>query len=540
MELHGIEWQKELIVGTFQPSGSPHSMELSLGGRMHVIDVNTTFGKQVDADPFYSPETLSQWVDRHQVAFALSCSMQGACYDARAGNDETLAVAGAYPQIIPVATLDPRDFCRWEQEFQRCLQSGFRAIRFFPEIQKWSVASTMFKHVMMRLKGSGLCLIFSAAPGLNDMWSIADQIAHATAPSGLPVIITDFFYSDMAELIAVMKEHPHVYAETHALTSVAAVEIMVNQVGADRLIYGSCAPVHSMQKAMNQVLEADISDDAKIAILGGNTMRLLHIPPDRLIGRPGLADLQPKRFSEEIIDVHTHLGYWFCPCGNEDYDPARMLRRMKQYHITHSILSSYESMRYDIAAGNLALAQALEGHPELHGYVELNPHQLELSCNEMDKYYSLPNFAGAEIELHHIPGPIGHEKVSVLLAEVARRGKPVLFMPEWRTDGKAERELAREHPTLTIIHAHGFDSDWAQAVADTPNICVEFNKGRPFHRHIRNAIDILGPDRVLFGSDQTLLSVGASVGAYMDANMAATERHKVLHENARRIFNFPA
>ena len=55
----------------------------------------------------------------------------------------------------------------------------------------------------------------------------------------------------------------------------------------------------------------------------------------------------------------------------------------------------YEGMRYDIEAGNRLVAEAIAGHPELRGYVELNPHHLELSCAEMDKYYQLPNFAGA-------------------------------------------------------------------------------------------------------------------------------------------------
>jgi predicted TIM-barrel fold metal-dependent hydrolase len=46
----------------------------------------------------------------------------------------------------------------------------------------------------------------------------------------------------------------------------------------------------------------------------------------------------------------------------------------------------------------------------------------------------------------------------------------------------------------------------------------------------------LGPERVLFGTDQTLLSVGASVGLYRDAAMTPAEAELVLYGNARRIF----
>jgi predicted TIM-barrel fold metal-dependent hydrolase len=125
------------------------------------------------------------------------------------------------------------------------------------------------------------------------------------------------------------------------------------------------------------------------------------------------------------------------------------------------------------------------------------------------------------------------------MAEVARRGKPVLLMPDFRATGGMEREIARRHPALSIIHAHGFDADWARAVADAPNVFVEFCTSAPSHRNLRDALDILGPERVLFGSDQTLLAVGGTLGAYLDAALTPAERRLVLHENARRIFRFP-
>ena len=41
-------------------------------------------------------------------------------------------------------------------------------------------------------------------------------------------------------------------------------------------------------------------------------------------------------------------------------------------------------------------------------------------------------------------------------------------------------------------------------------ICVEFCLSRASHHNIRDSLDLLGPERVLFGSDQTLLSVADS------------------------------
>jgi predicted TIM-barrel fold metal-dependent hydrolase len=221
----------------------------------------------------------------------------------------------------------------------------------------------------------------------------------------------------------------------------------------------------------------------------------------------------------------------------ECYDPTQMLARMRRFGITRSVLSSYEGMRYDMAAANRALAAAIEGHPELLGYVELNPHQLAASCAEMDRYFQLPNFVGVEVELIHTVHPTASPEVKQLTAEIARQGRPVLFMAASRDDAAAMRDLARANPSLPIILAHGIDVHWARVIADTPNLYVEFCASRPNNYDIRDSLALLGPERLLFGSDQTLLSVGAAVGLYWDAGLTAHERRLILGENARRIFD---
>jgi predicted TIM-barrel fold metal-dependent hydrolase len=502
---------------------------------MYIIDVNTHFGRRTEYAYDLSLDALLGDLDTHSVAAALSYSLQGVHYDARVGTAETLAVARRRPHIIPVATLDLRELLDWQADIGNALKQGVRVFRFFPEVQGWSISSGFFGKVLDRLAGSGSTLIF-AAGGLTSHWGHAEEIARITAGRGMPVILTDTSYQTMAEVISIMQAHPHIYVETNWLASVDAIPVMAELVGADRILYGSNAPMHPMQKALNQILETDLSDEDKVAILGGNAMRLLGIPPRVLAGRPQITSLEPAGFDEPIIDVHSHLGHWRLPDRNEHYDPSGMITRMGQFGVRRSIVSAYESMRYDMAAGNRALANAIAGHPELLGYVELNPHQLEASCEEMDRYYALPNFVGCEVELSHTVQPTGSPEVQALMAEIAKRGKPVLFMPAAAGDAPAERQLARDNPNLTIIHAHGMDVHWARIIADTPNICVEFNRSASIHHEIRDCLRVLGPTRILFGSDQTLLSLGASVGLYRDAGLNAEERRLSLHDNAARLF----
>ena len=504
---------------------------------MFVIDVNTSFGKRVDPDPRYRAESLVDLLRSHRVGVALTHSVRGVTYDMCAGNRDTLEVCGRFPELLPAAVIDPRDEVGWRAELRRARGGGCRAIRFFPGYQGWSVDSFLFGEILEELRGSGVLCMFSLADGQSS-WEHTSRIARATADRGVPVAYTDIGYVAMAEVIAAMREYPHLYAETNWLTTIDAVEIMADRVGSGRLLFGSGAPGFPIQKSLNQVLESALPDSDKARILGENAAAVLRIPPDVTVGFPQVG-AEPVGFDEPIIDVHSHLGHWFVTCRDEDYDPRKMIERMSRFGIRSSVVSSYESMRYDIAAGNRAIAEAIAPHPQLLGYVEVDPYHLELSCTEMDRWFRLPNFVGVEVELTHIPCPTDSPKVSALMAELGKRGRPVLLKTHTNADAEAERRLARENPGLPIVHAHGFDADWANVVADTPTICVEHNLSRPSHWDIRDTIDLLGAERVLFGSDQTLLSPGAEIGLYVDAGMSPAERQAVLHGNAERLFRIP-
>jgi len=501
---------------------------------MQVIDINTSIGKRVDEDPRYSPTALRAELDAHQVAAAFTYSQRGVDYDYRTGNREVTALSQTAPWILPVGILDPRDPPGWTADWEYCRQQDVKAIRFFQVAQRWSTQSALFQKLLKQFQGHKIALMFSSIDSYTG-WDGSLRVAQLTADLGVPVIFMDTYYANMVEVLEVMRTFPHVYLETHWLAEVDAVERVVGEVGADRVLYGSGHPSRPMQKGLNQVLEAHITPAEKEAILGLNAQRLFAIDPGMLHGRPVLSDYEPRRFDEEILDIHTHLGFWLRQ-PHEEYDPTRMIERMKRYNIRCSIVSAAESMRYDTAGGNAAIAQVVAHHPELKGYVELNPLQYELSCADMKRYLSRPDFAGVEIELTHIPCATGGPQVRALMAEIARYGKPVLFMPATGWDAEAERDLARSYPTVQIVHAHGFDPAWAKIVADTPNISVEFCLSAANHHHLRDALDILGPKRVLFGTDQALLGVGGQIGLYLDAHMNTTERQLVLRDNARRLY----
>jgi len=362
----------------------------------------------------------------------------------------------------------------------------------------------------------------------------ATAVGRATEGKGVPAILVDVSYSNMAEVIAAMQRFPNLYAETNWMSIPGGIEVMVGEVGADRLLYGSGAPFYPVSRALNHVFEAAVSEEEKAQVLGGNAVRLFGLDARQMSGRPQVATNGILGFSEPVIDVHCHLGRWEFPIPAER--GADLLRLMKQAGVERSISSSAEAIIYDLAAGNRWLAQEIEGHPELLGYVVVNPNYLELSCQEMDRYYRQPNFVGAKLHCDYSASPTASEKTRRLLEEVARRGKPLKIHTSGAGTAQALKDAALAHPDWAIIKAHGGGREAALEVVDAPNIYFEFAGSRCSSQTIRGALEVLGEDRLMFGTDATLLSMCSVLGAYRDAGLTPEQRRKVLSANAQRLF----
>ena len=76
--------------------------------------------------------------------------------------------------------------------------------------------------------------------------------------------------------IRVLRKHRRIPMAVEGYDPTAgAVEMAVRELGAERVIYGSDVPGRSFASQLAKVVGADISDDAKRLILGGNLRRLL-------------------------------------------------------------------------------------------------------------------------------------------------------------------------------------------------------------------------------------------------------------------------
>ena len=125
------------------------------------------------------------------------------------------------------------------------------------------------------------------------------RIARATDGLGLPVVLVGVHYSNAVEALEVAQRHEQLHVETSGMAHFGAVEFAVDRIGHERVLFGSGGPGRALQAPLNMVLLANLSDDAKRAILAGNACRLLNLSPAQV-------DLKPPTLPTDAFDVHSH------------------------------------------------------------------------------------------------------------------------------------------------------------------------------------------------------------------------------------------
>ena len=100
-------------------------------------------------------------------------------------------------------------------------------------------------------------------------------------------------------------------------------------------------------------------------------------------------------------------------------------------------------------------------------------------------------------------------------------------------------EVGQRHPNLPIILGHGMGEDGIELVKKTNNIYLELSGSFPEAGAVRRAIDRVGADRIVFGSDLDVIVPAYGLGIYYEANLSPQEDQKIMAKNARRILRMP-
>ena len=70
----------------------------------------------------------------------------------------------------------------------------------------------------------------------------ATRVARASQGLGMPVVLATVTYAILGEAMALVERHDHLFLEAYRLATPGIVELLVEELGAKRLLFGSGAP----------------------------------------------------------------------------------------------------------------------------------------------------------------------------------------------------------------------------------------------------------------------------------------------------------
>lgn len=502
---------------------------------MLIVDCDTYIGRVPSGQLDSPPEILAEVERANGVSFAMCYSLKSRTYDAREGNDDTLEAARRHRELLPVASVDPREHCRVEAEVARAAELGFVAVRVFPELQGWQVDSLLFTRVVSACAQHGVPLMIAAgAPG------VASSVVQAAKHTDAPIILLGANYNTLAEALSAAAARNNTYVSTQYLITPQAVEIAVDSVGIERLILGTSCPDLTARSAINVVMMSTLSDTDKAAVLGGNAARLVeHQLPKlgKVLSASSADAYAARRINGPMIDVHGHIGPWPFPMGS--CGVADLERMMRNCGIEKAVISHTKAIVSDFVEGNADLARDLESTEMLLGYVTVNPSHFEQSVREMDTYLANPKFVGVKLHPSYAGVSIDHQSTRALASEVARRNVPFLIHTMGAGEPSKILKLAQEFPGMPIIMGHGGAGAWPEAIdvlRHATNVYTEFCTSQCHRSKVRTTIDAVGADRILFGTDLGLFDPAYGMGPYEEAALSPDEETAIMRTNAKRLF----
>jgi len=240
-----------------------------------------------------------------------------------------------------------------------------------------------------------------------------------------------------------------------------------------------------------------------------------------------------------IVDIHTHWGKWGYP--NPEHSAAEMVATLRARGIGRAVASAGPAIVYDFREGNRAMADAIAPYPEILGYVVVNANYVEDSLAELKRYADNRKFVGAKMHPLYSRQKVSSPNSQRVVRAISELGWPLLV----HTFSSAVESpwnllpVAKANPGMKIIMGHMGGDTWCEGIQvakECPNLYLEPCTTWADADKIRIAVDEIGAERLLFGSDYSLFDPAHSLGMIEDADLSAEERELILHVNAERLF----
>ncbi|WP_276256030.1 amidohydrolase family protein [Halomontanus rarus] len=520
------------------------------------------------------PADLVEEMDRTGVDRALVYHITARTEDAKAGNERLMDAIADFPRLEPswVVTPDAIDEYGGASAFVETMEeAGVGAVRMFPgewswmhpDEEDWQLTDEELEPVLEELKEANAIVLLdslskrSGGFGFGDLVDVCKKY-EASSPdeSELSFILTQQFPPvDIPDgpMVEAVRSTENLYADTSRFQEFQGPRRFVDEVGLDRLLFGTHAPHSSIGASLGTVMQSQLTEEEKRQVSWGNLADLLVDTPSRL-GDPGrgtggnsgrdgeiapggsagrgrghgAAETHFKTVPYGIIDLHGHIS------GNGDDLVSEMDR-------TGIDLSCVSNLSGD-PAGNTVTAEAAERHPDrLVPMAYADPDMDDLGA-EMERCFD--ELGMRMIKIHPdgdgvLPDNSVYDPVYELANE--REALVCAHAKSFDEEIQAFKDVASEYRDMTLMLYHAARSwpaadKYASVVWENDNVLLEITYSYVIDGLVAHLIDLVGPEKVFFGTDIPRAPQN-QVGWATYEPLTAEERRLHMRENGLELLD---
>lgn len=216
---------------------------------------------------------------------AAVCSTRSLFVNWEDGNVETEREAAASGgALVPMACLGPLELSHKlstaAYDFDAYAARGFRGVRLYPQHHSYHpLYETSIEPILEDAARRGwpvmlpLRVIMNWGVPMMDIGVMAALITRHPRVTWILAGVNYLFELQMA--VSMMRRFERVHLETSCIMGFEAIAKTVQQVGAERLLFGSGSPLQNGAGVAAKIANANISDAAREAIFHLNARRLL-------------------------------------------------------------------------------------------------------------------------------------------------------------------------------------------------------------------------------------------------------------------------
>jgi len=251
-----------------------------------ILDANAFIGKW----PYWpvqasSVHDLIAELGMVKIDAAAICSTRSVFVNWEDGNAEVEKAAKLQGSaVIPFACLGTTELSHAFREpaydFDGLQRRGFVGVRLYPQHHSYHPLFSGFVDVILEDAASrGWPVVLPLRIIMNwGMPTVGPEVMHelVTRHPRVKWILAGVNYlHELQMATSLMLRYSNVCLETSCVMGYAAIEKTACMCGSGQLLFGSGAPLQLATAGLAKIVQANLSDDAKEAILSGNLKRLL-------------------------------------------------------------------------------------------------------------------------------------------------------------------------------------------------------------------------------------------------------------------------